>query len=85
MALARCPSSSFTRAEAVASILTRVARCCEFGWGKWVIAIPLILLCSTDFIANYGDMWSFASISCVRTPKAIEPAARKRQKKTVMN
>ncbi|WP_353073324.1 PP2C family protein-serine/threonine phosphatase [Tunturiibacter gelidoferens] len=35
----------------------------KFPWVKWVIAIPLILLCSTDFIANYGDMWSFASIS----------------------
>jgi sigma-B regulation protein RsbU (phosphoserine phosphatase) len=35
----------------------------KLPWVKWVIAIPLILLCSTDFIANYGDMWSFASIS----------------------
>jgi sigma-B regulation protein RsbU (phosphoserine phosphatase) len=35
----------------------------KFPWVKWVVAISLILLCSTDFIANYGDMWSFASIS----------------------
>jgi len=35
----------------------------KFPWVKWLIAIPLILLSFTDFIANYGDMWSFASIS----------------------
>jgi phosphoserine phosphatase RsbU/P len=35
----------------------------KLPWVKWVIAIPLILLSSTDFIANYGDMWNFASIS----------------------
>jgi len=35
----------------------------KLPWVKWLIAIPLILLSSTDFIANYGDMWSFASIS----------------------
>jgi phosphoserine phosphatase RsbU/P len=35
----------------------------KLPWVKWLVAIPLMLLCSTDFIANYGDMWSFASIS----------------------
>lgn len=37
----------------------------KLPWVKWFIAIPLMLLTSTDFIANYGDMWSFASISWI--------------------
>jgi len=35
----------------------------KLPWVKWVIAIPLLILSFTDFLANYGDMWSFASIS----------------------
>ncbi|WP_433968235.1 SpoIIE family protein phosphatase [Tunturiibacter gelidiferens] len=35
----------------------------KFPWVKWLVAIPLMLLSFTDFIAIFGDMWSFASIS----------------------
>ncbi|WP_158945906.1 GAF domain-containing SpoIIE family protein phosphatase [Granulicella sp. S190] len=41
----------------------RSQRDIKLPWVKWLIAIPLVLMSLTDFIANYGDMWSFSSIS----------------------